>query len=93
MDTIKEKLQRYKCHKMVHAAQIFAIMHGGDGWTLLVDDANGERLLIAVKKEWVERHNPQPGGYYVRYKDGYSSWSPADTFERGYSEVAVTVVE
>ena len=25
------------------------------------------------------------GGYYVRYPDGYESWSPAHSFEEGYT--------
>lgn len=25
------------------------------------------------------------GGYYVRYQDGYESWSPAKAFEEGYT--------
>ena len=28
-------------------------------------------------------HSPV-GGYYVRYEDGYESWSPAGAFESGY---------
>jgi hypothetical protein len=37
-------------------------------------------------KNWdCERSNPQIGGYYVLYEDGYESFSPADAFESGYS--------
>lgn len=93
MGMIQDKLQRYKCHKVVYAARVFAIMHGMDGWSLLVDDKNGERFSIGVSAEWITKHSPQPSGYYVRYKDGYSSWSPAKTFDEGYSEMAETAVE
>jgi hypothetical protein len=34
------------------------------------------------------KHNPQVGGYYVMYKDGYQSWSPASEFEDGYTRIA-----
>lgn len=27
-------------------------------------------------------------GYYVRYKDGFESWSPATAFEDGYTRVS-----
>jgi len=27
-------------------------------------------------------------GYYVRYKDGYTSWSPKEAFESGYKSTA-----
>ena len=29
----------------------------------------------------------EAGGYYVRYPDGYESWSPAEAFEEGYTLV------
>jgi hypothetical protein len=38
-----------------------------------------------VSKEWMDKHNPQVGGYYVVYKDGYKSFSPAKAFEEGYT--------
>lgn len=39
---------------------------------------------FVVSREYMRKHNPQPGGYWVRYEDGgYESWSPADVFERG----------
>lgn len=37
-----------------------------------------------VNKAYLEKHNPQIGGYYVLYPDGYESWSPAEAFEAGY---------
>ena len=33
------------------------------------------------------KHQPTVGGYYVVYKDGYKSFSPADAFESGYTRV------
>lgn len=38
-----------------------------------------------VDEEYVRKHNPVAGGYYVVYEDGYKSWSPADAFEKGYT--------
>jgi hypothetical protein len=32
----------------------------------------------------MHKHKPQVGGYYVLYKDGYASFSPASAFEEGY---------
>lgn len=31
------------------------------------------------------KHNPEAGGYYVVYENGYKSWSPAKAFEDGYT--------
>jgi len=38
-----------------------------------------------VSRKYVLKHNPQVGGYYVVYADGYKSWSPAQAFEEGYT--------
>lgn len=40
---------------------------------------------FAVGEEYMDKHNPQVGGYYVVYADGYKSWSPAQAFEEGYT--------
>lgn len=42
---------------------------------------------IPVTAEYIAKHKPVPGGYYVVYKDGYQSFSPAEAFEDGYSAV------
>jgi len=39
---------------------------------------------IEVSRDWMLKHNPTPGGYYVVYNDGYASFSPAEAFETGY---------
>jgi hypothetical protein len=33
------------------------------------------------------KHSPEAGGYYVQYKDGYTSFSPAEAFEEGYTRL------
>lgn len=38
---------------------------------------------IKLSAEFVLKHKPKVGGYYVLYKDGYKSWSPAKAFEEG----------
>jgi hypothetical protein len=40
-----------------------------------------------VPQDYIEKHSPQVGGYYVVYKDGYKSFSPADAFEEGYTRI------
>lgn len=37
-----------------------------------------------VDKTYIQKHNPEVGGYYVVYKDGYKSYSPQQAFEEGY---------
>jgi hypothetical protein len=40
---------------------------------------------IVVNADYMRKHNPQPGGYWVQYQDGYESWWPAEAFESGYT--------
>lgn len=42
---------------------------------------------LEIDADYLSRHGPQAGGYYVVYKDGYRSFSPAETFEEGYSRI------
>src|SRR5574337_752560 len=50
---------------------------------VLVPEAYGIPA-VTVDAAYLRRHDPQVGGYYVRYPDGYESWSPAEAFESGY---------
>lgn len=89
------KMPKYKCHKEVSALKIKAIMNPNEG---IDQDDDGERLLTfmdegfeaavyIVDREYMQKHKPQVGGYYVVYADGYKSFSPADAFESGYTRL------
>lgn len=54
-------------------------------WVLFGDTGDG--TCACVSREYFKKHDPQIGGYYVRYEDGYESFSPEKVFEEGYSEV------
>jgi len=69
----------YQSHKTVEAAKIKYI----NGQVLHFE--SGE--YYAVTLEWLQKHEPRPGGYFVRYKDGYESYSPAEAFESGYIRI------
>jgi len=83
---LPNQLPEYQCHKKVWAFKIFNILErkGEDGYVYYVL-SDGASAVIYVSKEYVEKHNPKVGGYYVRYQDGYESYSPAGAFENGYS--------
>lgn len=75
-------LPKYETRKVVEAVQIEAIG--------LVEDDESLVLIVprvlnfkpfTVPKACVEKHQPEPGWYFVRYKDGYQSFSPAEPFE------------
>ncbi len=83
------EMPRYKCHKEVHALKIAEVIDP----TKPNEETDGSRLLrgdegfapIRVDHEFVRKHKPEAGGYYVVYADGYKSFSPAKAFEDGYT--------
>lgn len=84
------ELPRWKSHKEVWAEKITGVRtpEEVDGVILHL---RGD-FQIRVGLEWVGRHTPESGaltdlvgGYFVRYADGYESWSPAKAFEEGYT--------
>lgn len=90
-------MKRWKCHKEVEAAKIVAIMNP----VLVADDGSTTPMLTCLildndasrpmSDEWIEKHKPQVGGYYVQYDDGYESFSPAEAFENGYTVISGTL--
>ena len=86
------EMPRYRCHKDVWALKIRDISDP----TAAGNESDGSRLLhpvehgygaIRVDAAYVRKHDPKVGGYYVVYKDGYQSFSPAQAFEEGYTKV------
>lgn len=86
------EMPRYQCHKKVWALQIVDVLlpkAAADG-----EEQAGPRLAfsepyssLGVTADFIEKHNPQPGGYYVVYDDGYRSYSPRKAFEDGYTRL------
>jgi len=73
----------YNCVKTVKAAKIFRV-DVDTGEVLTVTDDRSRLTVFRVGKEWIDKHQPKVGGYFVEYEDGYRSYSPADAFEKGY---------
>ena len=86
---MNKNLFKYKCHKEVFASKIEDITEDEDRPHLyaiwLESDGNPES--VTVDNDWINKHKPQAGGYFVKYADGYESFSPADAFEAGYTLV------
>lgn len=85
------EMPRYRCHKEVWALKIKRVYRTDPDKTatpneLLSFEDEGYAPL-AVTYEWARKHRPQAGGYYVVYKDGYASYSPAEAFEDGYTKL------
>lgn len=86
------EMPRYKCHKEVWALKIHALepdhLPGEEtagGLKVVPADAGFAPFLVS--REYVQKHKPEMGGYYVVYADGYKSYSPAKAFEDGYARV------
>lgn len=86
MSEVMREIPQYQCHKKV--------------WALKIDSAapntktsvggcylhfKEEFAPIFVTHEWLNKHNPRIGGYYVVFEDGYKSFIPSETFESIYS--------
>jgi hypothetical protein len=56
-------------------------------WGLIVPEEGGF-APVEVSLEYMRKHKPFAGGYYVRYADGYESFSPPAAFETGYTRVS-----
>ena len=85
MNDAAPELPRYLCHKEVQAARITGVewKPGEKVYVLHLDGG------VQVKKHpaWQDKFGATVGSYYVVYKDGYSSVSPAQAFEEGYTRV------
>lgn len=90
--TPKPPLPRWKSHKVVEAFKIREIRRKtyiptlGEIFSLLGGD-DSDPVSVDVLLEYISKHSPKPGGYYVRYEDGYKSFSPAAAFESGYTRI------
>lgn len=83
----KQPLPRYACHKEVQAVQIKHVVFISGVQGYLIHPMEPGISPIAVPCDWQDKHGAKPGGYFVRYKDGYESFSPARAFEEGYTRV------
>lgn len=86
-DTPMREMPRYQSHKKVWALKIAKLeepLPSGDCMFTPADEGYG---AIFLPKDYMQKHQPKEGGYYVVYEDGYKSFSPAEAFESGYTEV------
>ena len=88
------EMPRYQSHKKVWAFQIASIEYDHDKAHAEGRETDGSAIITPVEdgyapfkidRIYVDKHDPQPGGYHVVYDDGYLSWSPAEAFEGGYT--------
>lgn len=80
----QREMPRYQCHKKVWALKIKSVeLRPANGH--IIHPADEGFAPFVVTDAYVQKHKPEAGGYYVRYEDGYESYSPAKAFEDGYT--------
>lgn len=82
IEALRARLPEWEQRKIVHGDKIAAITkfdEGKDDASIRMTTPGG--VYIHESWDWYTRHNPQVGGYFVMYKDGYTSYSPAEPFE------------
>ena len=84
--SVSAEMPKYQSHKTVHALKIKRIYKGPDG-RFYFQPTDERYSDIVLDSQYMIKHDPQSGGYYVVYDDGYKSSSPAEAFEGGYSLV------
>lgn len=82
---VKSVPPRWKCHKEVQAFKIGEIRLGVYGHSATLIPMDDKIEPVTVSTEYMTKHTPKIGGYYVLYEDGYESFSPAAAFESGYA--------
>ncbi len=81
----------YQCHKKVAALKISKIVRDGEGenretdGSAMITPVDFRYAPLKVDAQYMSKHKPEVGGYYVVYDDGYKSYSPAKAFEEGYT--------
>lgn len=81
---VNKEMPKYRCHKEVWALKIKKIE---DDAVTMLHFEDPDYFPIYVSYTWYVRHEPEAGGYYVVYQDGYVSYSPAEAFESGYTRI------
>ncbi|EPV7104225.1 hypothetical protein ACV9XY_000226 [Citrobacter freundii] len=91
----EQEMPRYQCHKKVWALKIEHVRHnpnpditganGAASYGGIIYPEDKQYQPFDISAEYICKHRPMPGGYYVVYEDGYKSYSPAEAFESGYS--------
>lgn len=87
---VTKEMPKYQSHKKVWALKIkkidFSDDVSNDFHAIITPEEEGYEPFV-VNHEYIHKHKPQAGGYYVVYEDGYRSWSPSEAFEEGYSKI------
>lgn len=92
-----QELPKYRSHKEVWALKIAHIEplpnpdtsgnSAAASYGAVITPEEDGFAPFEVSAEYVMKHKPAVGGYYVVYEGGYESWSPGKAFESGYTRI------
>jgi len=86
-----QPMPKYRSHKEVYALKIKEVRTIRDPETLayshMIVPEDESYAPIDVTDAFVYKHEVKAPGYYVVYADGYTSWSPVEAFEEGYTKI------
>lgn len=100
LNATQVEMPKYKSHKTVHALKIKSIVFDSGLAKAENRETDGSAKITPIEEgfapfkvdhEYVRKHSPQVGGYFVVYEDGYKSWSPAGAFEEGNTLIEQTI--
>lgn len=80
---VVQQFPRYRCHKEVYAIKIAQIVPSLTG--AFIHPQETTVAPFEADHNYLVKHKPEVGGYFVVYDDGYKSYSPAQAFEEGYT--------
>lgn len=87
-------MPKYRSHKEVWALEIKEIHLDSVRAQEANEETDGSAMItpaepgyapFRVDHEYMRKHKPEVGGYYVVYADGYKSYSPSKAFIEGYN--------
>ena len=85
-DTIE--LPKYQSDKsVIHALKIkrITVLFSDSSAEMIPEDENYAPLNVDV--DFVNKHNPKAGGYYVVYEDGFKGWLSAASLRAFYTRI------
>lgn len=86
-NALRRMVKKYRYHIHVNAAKIIAIeavepQESDESPIVYLLLHTGFKIGVSV--DWCNRHTPCVGGYFIEYRNGYQSCSPAKKFEESY---------
>jgi len=78
-------IPRWQCRRVVEGFEIGKINWRDNGGAELVSTCG--QFVVCVSQAYLDKYRPTPEGFYMKSEDGYESWSPADTFRSGHTQI------